>query len=210
MTPERSQLLVATRNPGKRREIGSILADLGRRIVFPDDVGLGERLEERNIEMAETFEGNARRKADYFARRSGLPTAADDSGLEVFALGGLPGVRSRRFAMVEGPPERQDAANNEELLRRLAGLPPEKRRARYRCVVVYVAPGGVPLTFEGTCTGSILETPRGTGGFGYDPLFLSDELGVSFGEANPPDKDAASHRGRAFRRLADWLRERGG
>ncbi len=208
--PARGPLLVATRNAGKRREIASILADVSRRIVFPEDVGLGERLEERNIEVAETFEGNARRKAEYFARRSGLPTAADDSGLEVFALGGLPGVRSRRFALVEGPPERQDAANNEELLRRLAGLAPVKRRARYRCVVVYVRPGGVPLTFEGACTGSILEAGRGSGGFGYDPLFLSDDLGQSFGEADPADKDAVSHRARAFRKLAGWLREREG
>lgn len=204
------QLLVATRNPGKRREIEDILVDVGWRIVFPANAGLGERPDEGSIEVAETFEGNARRKAEYFARRSGLPTAADDSGLEVFTLGGLPGVRSRRFALVDGPPERQDAANNEELLRRLAGLPMEKRRARYRCVVVYLVPGGVPLTFEGTCTGVILEEPRGTGGFGYDPLFLSDDLGQSFGQAAPTDKNAVSHRGRAFRQLAEWLRAQKG
>jgi XTP/dITP diphosphohydrolase len=115
--------LVATRNPGKQREIEAILQDVARRIVFPDDVGLMERLEEARVEVEDTFEGNALRKAEYFARRSGLPTAADDSGLEVFVLGGLPGVRSRRFAMAGGSPADEDAANNAELLRRLAGLP---------------------------------------------------------------------------------------
>ncbi len=202
-------LLVATRNPGKQREIEAILQDVARRIVFPDDVGLRERLEEARVEVEDTFEGNALRKAEYFARRSGLPTAADDSGLEVFVLGGLPGVRSRRFAMAGGSPADEDAANNAELLRRLAGLPEAKRRARYRCVVAYVPkPGGAPVTFQGTCTGRILDAPRGTGGFGYDPLFWSDDVGMSFGEATPEDKHAVSHRGRAFRALAEWLRRR--
>lgn len=184
-----------------------MLGDLPCRIAFPDDLRLMERSAEASLERAETFEGNARLKAEYFARLSGLPTAADDSGLEVLALGGLPGVRSRRFALFDGPPAEQDAANNGELLRRLAGLPSEKRRARYRCVVVFVAgPGALPRSFEGTCTGSILEAPRGSGGFGYDPLFLSDDLALSFGEAQPEAKDAVSHRGRAFRALAEWLR----
>lgn len=187
-----------------------MLADLDRfEIVFPDDIGLSERLEEQSLELADTFGGNALRKAEYFARRSGLPTAADDSGLQVVALGGLPGVRSRRFALAEGNPAAQDEANNAELLRRLAGLPEEKRRAQYRCVVAYVPKqDGVPVTFEGSCAGRILERPRGTGGFGYDPLFWSDDLGMSFGEAKPQDKDAVSHRGRAFRALAEWLKEK--
>lgn len=199
-------LLIATRNLGKQREIKTILRDVGYRIVFPDEVGLSERSEEANIEIAETFEGNARSKAEYFARRSGLATAAEDSGLEVFALGGLPGVRSRRFAMATAPPPEQDAANNAELLRRMAGLPREKRRARYRCVVSFVRkPGAIPLSFEGSCTGVIMEAPRGAEGFGYDPLFWSDDLKASFGEAMPEDKDAVSHRGRAFRAFAEWL-----
>jgi XTP/dITP diphosphohydrolase len=203
-------LLIATRNPGKQREIKAILHDVGRRIVFPDDIGLIERLEEDRLETADTFEGNARRKAEYFARRSRLPAAADDSGLEVLALDGQPGVRSRRFAMASGSPAEEDAANNAELVRRLAGLPKAKRRARYRCVVVYLPkPGGLHLTFEGTCTGTILEQPRGSGGFGYDPLFWSDDLEMSFGEAPPDQKDAVSHRGRAFRALAEWLKARG-
>lgn len=205
------QLLIATRNAGKQREIRAVLAGLERfEVVFPDDIGLSERLEEGTLELADTFAGNALTKAVYFARRSGLPTAADDSGLQVIALGGLPGVRSRRFALADGSPPRQDEANNAELLRRLAGLPEEKRRAQYRCVVAYVPRhDGVPATFEGSCTGRILEQPSGTGGFGYDPLFWSDDLGMSFGEAKPQDKDAVSHRGRAFRALAEWLQAKG-
>lgn len=199
-------LLVATRSAGKRREIAAILAGCPYQVVFPDDVGIPERPAEAGLETADSFEGNAKRKAEYFAQLSGLPTAADDSGLEVFALGGQPGVRSRRFALYSGPPEGQDAANNAELLRRLAGASPARRKARYRCVVVYLArPGAVPMTFEGTCLGSIAEAPRGTGGFGYDPLFLSDDLGKTFGEAAPEDKHAVSHRGRAFRAFGQWL-----
>lgn len=200
------KLLIATRSAGKRREIRRILADLAFDIVFPDDVGLSERPEEARLEDAESFEGNAARKAEYFARLSRLPTAADDSGLEVFALGGKPGVRSKRFALSQGPPADRDDANNRELLHRLSGAPPEKRRARYRCMVAYVRePGAIPMTFEGTCTGAILTALSGSGGFGYDPLFLSDDLGVRFGETDPAEKDRVSHRGRAFRKLAEYL-----
>ena len=198
--------LIATRSAGKRKEIVQILRDVPYRLVFPDDVGLVERAEETRLETADSFEGNARRKAEYFARLSGLPTAADDSGLEVFSLGGQPGVRSRRFAMVDGPSEQQDAANNAELVRRLAGAPAPRRRARYRCVIAYFSrPEAIPMTFEGTCLGSIAQAPRGGGGFGYDPLFLSDDLGKTFGEAAPDQKHAVSHRGRAFRALGQWL-----
>jgi len=202
------RLLFATRNAGKQREIREILRDPPFEIVFPDGVGLFERAEEQTLETTETFEGNARQKAEYFARRSGLPTAAEDSGIEVMSLGGLPGVRSRRFA----PPDpNQDAANNQELLRRLAGASPERRRARYRSAIAFLeSPTAVPRTFEGTCAGSILEAPRGSGGFGYDPLFLSDELGKSFGEAGPEEKHAVSHRGRAARAFAEWLAGRDG
>lgn len=199
-------LLIATRSPAKRKEIVQILRDVPYRLVFPDDVGLVERAEEQRLETVDSFEGNARRKAEYFARLSGLPTAADDSGLEVFALGGQPGVRSRRFAMFEGPPQQQDTANNAELLSRLAGAPAPRRRARYRCVIAYFAkPDAIPMTFEGTCLGAITQAPRGSGGFGYDPLFLSDDLSKTFGEASPDEKHAISHRGRAFRALGQWL-----
>lgn len=200
-------LLFATRSSGKQREIREILQDLPIRLAFPDDVGLLESPDEELVENAETFEGNARRKAEYFARLSGLPTAADDSGLEVLSLGGQPGVRSRRFAALSAGLS-QDAANNAELLRRLQGAPPARRRARYRCVVAYLPrPGAVATAWEGSCEGSILERPRGTGGFGYDPLFLSDELGETFGEADAAAKHRVSHRGRALAPLVSWLRE---
>lgn len=200
------QLLVATRNPGKQREIAEILRDVPCTLRFLNDAGIPERVEEDTLEHADSFIGNACRKAEYFARLTGGPAVADDSGIEVFALGGAPGVRSRRFAMLTGPMVEQDEANNRELLRRLAGLPEDRRRARYRCVVAFVArPNGVPQTFEGVCNGRILEAPQGSGGFGYDPLFFSDDLGRSFGEAAPADKDRVSHRGRAFRAFAEWL-----
>lgn len=198
-------LLFATRSRGKQRELREIFAGVPYRVVFPDEIGLPPLGEEDLLEDRETFEGNARRKAEYFARRSGLPTAAEDSGLEVFALGGEPGVRSRRFAAPD--PERdQDSANNRELLRRLQGAPPARRTARYRAVAVYLsAPEAAPRTFEGECRGSILEAPRGAGGFGYDPLFLSEQLGLTFAEAPADAKHRVSHRGQAVRELAGWL-----
>jgi XTP/dITP diphosphohydrolase len=203
-------LLVATRNAGKAKEISAILAHVSYTVVFPDDVGLRETRDEARIEVGETFEANARLKAEYFSRLSNLPTAADDSGLEVFALGGRPGVQSRRFAEFEGPPDQQDRANNDELLRRLAGLPIDKRRARYRCSVVFVPRrDAASVTFEGACSGRILDAPHGSNGFGYDPLFWSDDLEEGFGLVDPSEKDRVSHRGRAFRAFADWLMEQG-
>jgi XTP/dITP diphosphohydrolase len=200
------KLLASTRSRGKQPEIRRILAPAGFDVVFPDDLGLWESPAEETLETAETFEGNARRKAEHFARLTGLPTVADDSGLEVFALGGAPGVRSRRFAGAVGPSDTVDAANNAELLRRLRGASDMRRRARYRCVLVLLRePGGVPEVFEGVCGGRILEAPRGDGGFGYDPLFYSDELGHTFGEATPEEKDRVSHRGRALRALVAAL-----
>ena len=203
------KLLAATRSRGKQPEIRRVLEPAGVEVVFPDDVGLWESPIEETLEVAESFEGNARRKAEHFARLSGLPTVADDSGLEVFALGGAPGVRSRRWAGVTGTGAEVDAANNAELLRRLLGAAEARRRARYRCVLIYLSrPGAVPQVFEGTCGGLVLDAPRGAGGFGYDPLFLSDDLGRTFGEATPDEKDAVSHRGRALRALAEALGRR--
>jgi XTP/dITP diphosphohydrolase len=201
------KLLAATRNLGKQREIRRILAPAGLEIVFPDDIWLRETSAGDALEQSESFEANARRKAEYFARLSSLPTFADDSGLEVLSLGGAPGVSSKRWAGAKGSPDEVDAANNAELLRRLAGAPERTRVARYRCVLVFLrTPDAVPTVCHGDCTGRILEAPRGSDGFGYDPLFFSDELGKTFGEASPKEKDRVSHRGRALRALAQSLK----
>lgn len=199
-------LLVATRSTGKQREFRRLLEPAGFDVRFPDDVGLHQRPEEDTLEVASSFEGNARAKAEYFARLSGLPTLADDSGLEVLSLGGAPGVRSKRFANATGTPAEVDAANNRELLRRLLGASEQRRSARFRCVLVFLPRhGGVPVIAEGSCPGRILEAPAGEGGFGYDPLFLSAELGVTLAEATPAQKDEVSHRARALRALLERL-----
>lgn len=176
-----------------------MLEGSGIELVFPDQAGVFPTPEEDRLELHDSFAANARAKAEYFAKQTGLPTVADDSGLEVLSLGGEPGVRSRRWAGAEGTEAQVTAANNAYLLKRLGGAPESRRRARYRCaLVLYRTPKGYPETFEGTCNGRILEEPRGSSGFGYDPLFLDDELGKSFGEASAEEKDAVSHRGRAL------------
>jgi XTP/dITP diphosphohydrolase len=201
------KILAATRSRGKQEEIRRILTAGGFQVVFPDDIWLRESNEDDALEAADTFEGNARRKAEYFVRLSSLPTLADDSGLEVMALGGAPGVRSKRWAGASGTPAEIDAANNAELLHRLAGLSDAQRVARYRCVLVFLrSAGALPLVCYGDCTGRVLEEPRGSGGFGYDPMFFSDELGKTFGESSGPDKDRVSHRGRALRAFVHALK----
>lgn len=200
------RLLVATRSEGKQREVRRLLVDAGLEIVFPDDVNLWETSAEDALELHDSFHANARVKAEYFCRQTGYPTVADDSGLEVFSLGGEPGVRSRRWAGAVGRDADLDAANNAYLLRRLLGAAELRRRARYRCLLVLLrAANALPETYEGTCGGTITTEPRGRNGFGYDPLFFSDELGKTFGEAGDEEKDQVSHRGRAFRALRDAL-----
>lgn len=200
------KLLFATRSSGKQVEIRRVLEAAGHEVLFPDEAGVPESSLEETLETSDSFETNARTKAEYFLKRTGLPTVADDSGLEVLSLGGLPGPRSKRWAGVSGTTEQVDRANNAELLRRLAGAPEQRRRARYRCVLVLLrSASAMPETFEGSCAGRILEQPRGTGGFGYDPLFLCDALGKTFGEAEPAEKDLVSHRGQALARLLERL-----
>jgi XTP/dITP diphosphohydrolase len=204
------RILVATRSAGKQRELQRLFSGTGIEVTFPDDAGILPSAEEDLLEVHDSFEANARHKAEYFARKTSLPTVADDSGLEVFALGGAPGTRSKRFSGEQGPPDLVDEANNDELLRRLAGAPLKRRKARYRCVLVYLPrPDAVPKQFEGACTGHILEERHGEEGFGYDPLFHSDDLDKPFGEASAEEKDGVSHRGRAFRALRDYLAEPG-
>jgi XTP/dITP diphosphohydrolase len=144
-----------------------------------------------------TFLENAAEKASYYARASGLLTLADDSGLEVDALGGLPGVDSAYFA---GRPS-DDAANNEKLLADLRGVPPAGRAARYRCTLVLALPDRLLFTTDAVCEGRIAEAPAGAEGFGYDPLFLVGSGPLSFGQLDPREKDRISHRGQALAKL---------
>jgi len=206
-------LLVATRSRGKQAEFRRLLAPLDQPILFPDEVGLPESPREDDLERFDTLFENARAKAGWFAALSGLDTLADDSGLEVDALHGAPGAHSKRFAGVEGPDHAVTTRNNAELLRRLAGIPTERRGARYRCVLVLRhgaatdEPPASPaeVVAEGVTEGRILEAPQGEGGFGYDPLFWSHDLGMSFGMAAPEDKGRVSHRGRAVAALVAQL-----
>lgn len=206
------KLLVATRSPGKTREIRELFAGLPIEVVFPEDQGLEHLPEEDEMEQSSSYAGNAVAKARHFAQRSGLPTVADDSGIEVDALSGAPGVHSARFAPLAGALDRGttlDEANNALLLERLAGVPVEQRTARYRCVVAYLeTPTGAAEIVEATCDGRILVAPRGDGGFGYDPLFFSEDLQRGFGEVPTATKHRVSHRGRAFRALIEVLLRR--
>ena len=200
------KLLVGTRSPGKTREIRELFAGLPFDLVFPADRLLAPLPEEADLERAMSYAENAVAKARYYATRAGLPAVADDSGIEVEYIGGAPGPRSARWAGASGD---VDAANNALLLEQLAGVPPDSRGARYRCVVAFLAtPSSVPEIVEATCEGFILTEPRGTGGFGYDPLFYSPELHMTFGEAPPAAKHRVSHRGRAFRALIEVLLRR--
>ncbi|MHB1267747.1 MAG: non-canonical purine NTP pyrophosphatase [Acidithiobacillus ferriphilus] len=192
-------MLVATRSAGKLREIAPLLAEAGWRAVDLDAAGIAESAAEDLLETAETFEANALAKARYFAARSGLPVLADDSGLMCDALGGAPGVYSKRWsARPELSGAALDAANNAHLLAMLRGA--ATRRARYRCAAAWVD-GATELVVVGETAGRILEVAEGSGGFGYDPLFFSDELGASFGVVSREEKARVSHRGRAIRAL---------
>ena len=194
------RVVVASRNRHKLREIGVLLAEAGLPwdLVSIDQVAPDCAL----LEEEPTFEGNALSKARQAAAASGSPALADDSGIEVDALGGAPGVYSARWS---GEPC-DDARNNQKMLRELAGVPPERRTARYRCVAAFVDPArGLEIVRAGTCEGRLLESPRGTGGFGYDPLFLVESLGRTMAEITLEEKNRLSHRAAAFRQLARAL-----
>ncbi len=197
----RETLLVASTNAGKIRELRAALTGLPFRIVGLADVLPGVEYRERG----RTFAENARGKALYYSRRSGLPTLAEDSGLEVEALGMAPGVKSARFAA----PRPSDEANNRKLLRLLAAGPGTPRRARFVCVMVLARGGRVVREVRGEARGTIAEAPRGGGGFGYDPLFYHPRLRKTFAELAPDEKNAVSHRGRAVGKMSAYLRQRG-
>jgi XTP/dITP diphosphohydrolase len=189
---DRPRVVVATRNPGKLREIRSILAEVPADLVPVTEFDLPD-VEETGA----TFEENAALKALAIARGTGHLAIADDSGLEVPDLDGEPGVRSARYS-----PEGTDAANNALLRRRVQEAGLERPTARFVCVAVLAAPEGVLESVRGEVEGALLDAPRGENGFGYDPLFMSPDLGKTFAEASPAEKESVSHRGRAFRELA--------
>ena len=203
----RLPLVVATRNAGKARELAAIFAHAG--IAVADLAGAGlpvADVAEDAVEAYPTFAENALAKARYFFGVLGRPCVADDSGLEVRALGGAPGVRSRRWARDRGEPrvdELGDDANNAVLVRVLAGE--RDRRARFVCAAAYCGPNGEELVAEGTVDGTITEVPRGAGGFGYDPYFCATVLGRTLAEASIEEKERVSHRGAAFRALLAQL-----
>jgi XTP/dITP diphosphohydrolase len=194
-------ILLATRSAGKLRELKPLFASAGFEAIDLTAIGIPESVEEDDLEVFETFEENALAKARHFAVKSRLPTVADDSGLEVFALGARPGVRSKRFSGrsdLHGPD--LDAANNAKLQAALA--PHADRRARFVCAAALVTPDGQEIVRRGDTAGTMLDVPRGTEGFGYDPFFASSELGGrTFAEASVAEKERISHRGRAFRAL---------
>jgi XTP/dITP diphosphohydrolase len=187
------RLVLATRNEHKLRELGRMLDGIALQ-PLPEHVMLPP-------EDGDTFAANALGKAHASARALGRPAIADDSGIEAEALGGAPGIRSARYA---GP-----AATDEENLAKLRAEAPAGSRLRYVCVMAYAEPGGEERTFEGACGGTLAAEARGSGGFGYDPAFLPDDVadGRTMAELTDAEKDAISHRGRAARALLGWLRE---
>lgn len=201
------KLLLATRSEHKLEEIREILADLpDLELVGLDEAGVTPSPEEDDLEPFDTFEANAESKARYFHRLTGLPTAADDSGLAVDALGGRPGVHSKRFAPGGAEGLARDRANNRHLLELLAETSGADRSARYVCAVALVDDAAPTRWVRGECEGRIATEERGEGGFGYDPLFFVPELGHTFAEVAIAEKHARSHRGRAFRALVDVMR----
>ncbi len=189
------QLLLATSNKGKLQEFQEALSSLDIELVSATEKGVTRFPEEQGSSYAE----NALLKAGYAALATGLPSIADDSGLEVAALDGSPGIYSARFG--------GDLSNGERiayLLNKMREVPRGARSARFVCAIVLATPSGQIKTFEGECAGEILEGPRGEGGFGYDPIFFSPELNKTFAEASKEEKRRVSHRGRALKQFLDW------
>jgi XTP/dITP diphosphohydrolase len=191
------RLLLATNNPGKVREFRRLLDGVPFEVVTPGEIGISVEVEEGG----ETYAENAGLKARAFADAGGCMALADDSGIEVDALNGQPGVRSARY----GGPGLDDAGRVEKLLEATRDVPDEDRAARFRAVVAVVGPGGRERLFEGVVEGRLLRAPRGGGGFGYDPIF-EVEPGRSAAELDPEEKDRVSHRGKAVRAAAEYLR----
>jgi XTP/dITP diphosphohydrolase len=191
------KVVLATRNQGKIVELRRILGDV-------DVVGLEEYPDAPDVPETElTFEGNALLKARAIAAHTGLPAVADDSGLCVDALNGMPGIFSARWSGRHG----DDEANIDLLLGQLSDVAPEHRGARFVCVAAVAWPSGEEQAVEGHLTGHVIDARRGTNGFGYDPIFVPDDETRTTAELSPDAKDAISHRGKAFRALAERLRQ---
>ena len=192
------KLIIATHNPGKAHEIGEILGDLPLQCLTLTEAGISQDI----AETGDSYAANALFKATFTTRATGLPALGDDSGLEVEALGGRPGLLSARYAPTT--PERWA-----KLLFELKDVPWEKRAARFRCAIALAAPNRDPLTVEGVCEGLIAFEPKGEGGFGYDPLFYLPDQDCTMAELPEEVKNRVSHRGRALLKakqiLTDWL-----
>ena len=193
----RPKLLLATNNPAKVKEYARLLKGILYRVVSLEDVGISEQVEEIGM----SFEENAILKAERYAELSGLITMADDSGLEVDALGGEPGVRSARYAG-EGA---SDAERIDFLLNKMAGIPWDKRNAHFRCVIAIASPDGKVQTCQGQCRGILTFAPLGKNGFGYDPIFYLPDLHKTMAELSMSEKNALSHRGKAAEEAREIL-----
>jgi XTP/dITP diphosphohydrolase len=196
------RVLIATSNPGKLRDFAGAAAEHGIEIASVPDFDRVPAV----LEDGTSFEDNARKKAEYYSPLvPGELVLADDSGLEVNALDGAPGVRSARYAGEAAQENSSDAANNARLLRELQGLPAQQRSARFVCVIAAAQNGKTLQMFRGEVEGVILEAPRGNGGFGYDPLFYVPAIGKTFAQLEPEEKSRFSHRGEAFRKFMTWM-----
>ena len=201
---EKRWLVLATRNHGKTKEIRDLLEGFPVEIKNLDDFGTLSEVEEDG----DTFDDNAFKKASFAAKALGLPAMADDSGLEVEALGGAPGVRSARYA----GPNATDQNNNAKLLKEMQGK--DNRAAAFMCVISIAVPSGVALTYEGRCEGLIAQAPAGNQGFGYDPVFYYPPLKKTFAQLTVEEKNRVSHRGKALKEMREefdkvltWIRQ---
>jgi XTP/dITP diphosphohydrolase len=205
MAEEKMMVVLASRNKGKIAEMRELLKDFPVELKSLDDFGPVPDV----IEDGETFDDNAYKKAAFTAKVLGIPAISDDSGLEVEALGGAPGVFSARYAGENA----SDQDNVQKLLNEMKGK--ENRKAAFHCVISVAVPSGPALTYEGRCEGEIIGEPKGDSGFGYDPVFYYPEFGKTFAESDPVEKNSVSHRGRALAEMAGefskvlvWLRQR--
>ena len=193
------RLLIGTRNESKKKEIGELLSEIPLQLVSLVDTGIDDEVEE----YGQTFEENAILKAKGYGKLSGLLTLADDSGIEVDALGGRPGVFSARYAGLNAT----DEERNKMLMSELVNVPDNKRTARFRCVVALWSPKTGVSTYEGKVEGLITRSPRGNNGFGYDPIFFSEEMGKTLGQIPATRKHRISHRGKAMEKAKVDLME---